>query len=53
MLLELNYREKYKEGLEDGRKEGLEQGEAERKALEEEIARLKAQLAEAGITIEQ
>jgi len=60
MLLELNYREKYKEGLEDGRKEGLEQGEAERKALEEknvalegEIARLKAQLAEASITIEQ
>ena len=53
MLLELNYREKYKEGLEDGRKEGLEQGEAERKALEEEIARLKAQLVEAGITIEQ
>ena len=57
MLLELNYLEKYNEGLEEGRKEGrkegLEQGEAERKVLEEEIARLKAQLAEAGITIEQ
>ena len=53
MLLELNYLEKYNEGLEEGRKEGLEQGEAERKALEEEIARLKAQLAEASITIEQ
>ena len=67
MLLELNYREKYKEGLEDGRKEGLEQGEAERKALEdknsaledknvaleEEIVRLKAQLAESGVVIEQ
>lgn len=53
MLLELNYLEKYNEGLEEGRKEGLEQGEAERKALEEEIARLKAQLVEAGITIEQ
>ena len=57
MLLELNYLEKYNEGLEEGRKEGREEGraesEAERKALEEEIARLKAQLAEAGITIEQ
>ena len=57
MLLELNYLEKYNEGLEEGRKEGREEGRAEGRAeseaLEEEIARLKAQLAEAGITIEQ
>jgi flagellar biosynthesis/type III secretory pathway protein FliH len=51
MLLELNYLEKYNEGLEEGRKEGLEQGEAERKVLEEEIASLRAQLAEAGIAV--
>ena len=37
----------------EGRKEGRKEGEEERKALEEENARLKAQLAEAGITIEQ
>ncbi len=50
-ITEYNEAETMQMFKEEGREEGRKEGEEERKALEEENARLRAQLAEAGIAV--